>query len=718
MRLNRVSAGWARTLVASSLVVASAAGAAVPATTPIEGVLLSSGGGPAADGNYTITVAIYGAETGGSAVWTESGVTIAAKGGQFSYQLGAKTPLSSAVLNLPAAWVGIQIGTDPELPRKPMGASPYALRTAVAEALECSGCLKAGNLDAGVLQPYAKSADLGAYAKTADLSAYAKASDLTAYAKKTDLSSYATVVALADYVKASSLAKVAGTGSYADLKDAPTLHKVATTGSYADLTNQPKLPVLGASCGTNLVLKGIKADGSYECVSAGIGPDLINEISNDLIWNQFVDSKAGTTDAQIKDGFSAGVVDSLAFPDVGLAEKIWVEFSGLNSDMSKVVIELFGPGMSSPYVLYNGSKTGTALVAKFNGGDALVSGDMNKDWLNKNIKGNWSITVKDTAAISVPPGTPPFVYDGKFNWSVNIQTLSSKKIQIKGNLLVDGGIKVGADTSPCTAANAGTIRWTGTAFLGCNGKIWTGLQGADGSSAGSAAESCKTLHKEFPNLGDGIYWLNPSGGSNANAFQAPCNMTRDGGGWTMGVKMWYQNGMNGNTGAVGSVGDALALKGNAWKLSDDQIKAIIGTDNNFDVMFDQANYNSYYSSGNYEYIVLSNYTAVWTWGGKVGASTTTTAAKSYRISDNAVAWTGNFQCGDVGGWGINCYTVTAGPNPKGGGGCAINMGNGNGVNDGHHHLYMAETNSDTYIYICNGAQHTSSYNLNHRYWFR
>ena len=443
-----VSAAW----------MAPAAMAAVPTNTAIEGVLMSSGGGPAADGNYTVTVGIYSAETGGNPVWAESGVTVAAKGGQFSYQLGAKTPLAAAALSLPAAWIGIQIGSDPELPRKPLGSSPFALRAAVAEALECSGCLKAGNLDAGVLQPYAKSADLGAYAKTADLSAYAKASDLSAYAKTADLSNYAKASDLADYVKASSLAKVAGTGSYADLKDAPSLHKVATTGSYADLTNQPVMAKLGAACGTNLVLKGIKLDGTYECASAGVGPDMINEVSNDLIWNQFVDSKPGTADVQIKDGFSAGVTDTLSFPDVGLAEKISVDFSGLNSNMTKVVVELYGPGMSAPYILYNGGKTGTAVVAKYNDGDALVSGDMNKDWLGKNIKGNWSITVKDIAAIQVPPGTPPFTFDGKFNWAVNIQTLSSKKIQIKGNLIVDNDVTIGGKLTVTGAINGAGYR--------------------------------------------------------------------------------------------------------------------------------------------------------------------------------------------------------------------------------------------------------------------
>ena len=445
--------------------------AAVPATSGIEGVLLSSGGGPAADGNYTMAVSIYPAESGGSAVWTETGVTIAVKGGQFSYQLGAKTPLSAAALSLANAWIGVQIGTDPELSRKPMGAAPFALRAALAEGLDCSGCLKAGHLDAGILQPYAKAAELSAYAKAADLASYAKTSDLAAYAKTADLSSYAKTSDLGDYVKTASLAKVAGTGSYNDLKDLPALAKVATSGSYADLTNQPKLPQLGGACGTGLVMKGIKADGSYDCASAGIAADLINEVSNDLIWNQFVDKTDGSKDVQIKDGFSAGVTDTLAFPDIGVAQKIWIELNASNSDVSKLTVELFAPGMSTPYILYKGSKTGTALAAKYNDTDKIDTGDIDKDWLGKNIKGNWSITVKDTLAISVPPGTPPFVYDGKFNWSVNIQTLSSKKIQIKGDLIVDGrttaagpivanaGIKLGNPSSACDAASEGTLRY-------------------------------------------------------------------------------------------------------------------------------------------------------------------------------------------------------------------------------------------------------------------
>lgn len=31
---------------------------------------------------------------------------------------------------------------------------------------------------------------------------------------------------------------------------------------------------------------------------------------------------------------------------------------------------------------------------------------------------------------------------------------------------------------------------------------------------------------------------------------------------------------------------------------------------------------------------------------------------------------------------------------------------------------MSEYNSDTYLYMCNGAQHSSSYDMNHRWWIR
>ncbi len=465
---------------AAGLGLAGTAMATTPTTAVVEGLLLSAGGGPAADGTYQVTFALYGAETGGSAVWQEGPVALLAKNGQFSYQLGSKTPLAQAALAQGPGWLGVTVGTDPEMARRPVGAALYALRAGVAEALECSGCLKASHLDAGVLQPYAKSADLSVYAKSSDLSAYAKSSDLTAYAKSTDLSAYAKSTDLSayakstdlqDYVKAASLAKVAGTGSYTDLTNTPNLAKVATSGSYSDLLNAPSLPQL-KTCGTGLWFKGYNNDGSINCAALtekDMPGDGIDEISNGLINNQFTDSTAGTTDVQIPDGLGAGKTDTLTFPDIGLAQKIWVNMTINNSDLSGVKVELYGPGISTPYVLYNGGKTGTTLTTNFNTDTPIVSGDMNADWVGKNIKGQWSITVKD---LKVGGGSGGF--DGKYNWSVNIQTLSNKKIQLKGDLLVDGDVQIKgvglAGFLPGYFARAPNVAyWAGASETCCQG---------------------------------------------------------------------------------------------------------------------------------------------------------------------------------------------------------------------------------------------------------
>lgn len=217
---------------------------------------------------------------------------------------------------------------------------------------------------------------------------------------------------------------------------------------------------------------------------------------------------------------------------------------------------------------------------------------------------------------------------------------------------------------------------------------------------------------------DGVYTIDPDGAGGSAPIQAYCNMTYDGGGWTMIVKSWYGSGMIGNSSAVGVVADATTRKGNPYKLSDTSIRNIIGPSNNFDVMADQNGYNSLYSTGNYEFVVIRNYTGVWTYEQTVPASSTTTVFQSYRASDQALAWTGELQCGYNSGpgvGGINCYTVITN-NPQGGAGCTINMGTASGVN--WHNFFMNQWNDDTYLYICNGPQHSSGQDMNHRFWIR
>ena len=53
----------------------------------------------------------------------------------------------------------------------------------------------------------------------------------------------------------------------------------------------------------------------------------------------------------------------------------------------------------------------------------------------------------------------------------------------------------------------------------------------------TAALSCESLASDDPELGNGIYWLNPVGGSIANAFVAYCDLQAEDGPWTLIVKV-------------------------------------------------------------------------------------------------------------------------------------------------------------------------------------
>jgi hypothetical protein len=69
--------------------------------------------------------------------------------------------------------------------------------------------------------------------------------------------------------------------------------------------------------------------------------------------------------------------------------------------------------------------------------------------------------------------------------------------------------------------------------------------------------------------------------------------------------------------------------------------------------------------------------------------------------------------------GVTCrgdpHKGTPNSHPNGGEGCNVDLGYRGGV---QFHDYMCDSNYDTYIYVCEGNQHSSSDRFAHRTWFR
>ena len=112
-------------LLTAFLLTANSSYGGVPRLLSYEGVLTNSSGAPVSDGAYNVTFGIYNAQTGGTALWSES-QSATTKNGLFAILLG-----SSSSLDLDFNqdyWLGIRVGSDSEMsPRQRIAASGYAI---------------------------------------------------------------------------------------------------------------------------------------------------------------------------------------------------------------------------------------------------------------------------------------------------------------------------------------------------------------------------------------------------------------------------------------------------------------------------------------------------------------------------------------------------------------------------------------------------------------
>ena len=319
--------GAAAAAIASALVAAPAF-AAIPKTSLIDGVLTSSGGSAAADGDYDIVFAIYDAASGGNTTWTET-AKVKVTGGRFSHALGSVAALDQTkLIAANAHWLGLKVGSDPELPRQALHASLFSQVAGQALALTCDGCVGSNQLSNGGVAAakvgfnYAGSSTKGGPAIDVDCTGCVDVSDIK-FNGDVDLG--------ANSLKSKN-------GTFSGDVTAATVTATSFVGDGSKLTG---IKTPSGECKTaGEVVKGINADGSLKCIAAldpaALPKDGLNEISNDLLSNKFIDTITGEKNIPIPDKTGTDAISNLVFPDICTTQSFDVYVEVANTDLSAV----------------------------------------------------------------------------------------------------------------------------------------------------------------------------------------------------------------------------------------------------------------------------------------------------------------------------------------------------------------------------------------------
>lgn len=116
-----------------------------------------------------------------------------------------------------------------------------------------------------------------------------------------------------------------------------------------------------------------------------------------------------------------------------------------------------------------------------------------------------------------------------FEWAicdpVNLVFLNNGRLM---NQASHQNVQVQETSAKCNPGNKGLLRMSNLHLEFCNGRSWVRV-----SEKVSSGKSCLDIKNQGLSRGDGVYRLDPDGGSSSNAFLAYCDMTSYNGGWTM-----------------------------------------------------------------------------------------------------------------------------------------------------------------------------------------
>lgn len=466
--MTRTSNLFASLTLGLALLGGVATAHAAPQTLLFEGSLRSVGGSPAADGAYDLTVSLYADATTKEPLWSEALVGVQVKGGAVAIALGTTKAIDDAALTS-AAWLGVRVGAEPELPRVALHATAFARRSNVASVaadLQCSGCVGSNEL------AFDGDLDLGGHSVKAKNGVYS--GDLSAKSLTAQAVTAQTVTGqsfIGDGSKLTGIGKVSGT------------------------------------CKTGEAVIGVGADGVLQCKAMGVAGGKLGDLTGGLLTNEFKTvAKPNSLPLPIPDNSGAEAAALANILETGAVQSITVIVEVQNSDLSKVRMVLLPPedkvkGMTlcDPC----GGLNEKSFVGVYPTQNKPKEGDL-AAYVGKSAKGLWTLKVLDTG-FCVPqlPGNKALCNldngtDGTVtNFEVQVTVLSQGAVNVPGTLYATGSFVMPTDPAQlpgCSIATKGmTFSDTKKARLvTCDGADWrtVAFQPACGNAIKSGEEEC------------------------------------------------------------------------------------------------------------------------------------------------------------------------------------------------------------------------------------
>ena len=367
-----------------------------PARFDVRGQLTATGGGPVADGQYTLVVSLYDGEQAVQPLWTETHPAADVGGGRFAVEAGAVEPINPLLLSAAQSlWIGVAVDGEPENARRPLPVVGFA-HVAAAGAFNYAA---ANSIAGPALQAL-----------------QADASNVAAVALALECSQCVTTEQL----------------SFDDNVDASGFSVTAASfiGSGAKLSG---LSLLQGDCPAGQAMVGATEGGQPQCAFNAV-KGALGTVTNGSLTNEFVDKFELDAPVDIADNNPIGSSAVVTVPDIGTAKAIKVHVGLTNSDISTVSVSLFDPN-NVEYLLWDKGGPGTDFAGVFPTPDATLNGDLTT-WYGQNAAGNWILKVVDL-------GFKDNTTDGSITtFAIDIETISNKKVQVKGDLIVDGNLTV------------------------------------------------------------------------------------------------------------------------------------------------------------------------------------------------------------------------------------------------------------------------------------